>query len=257
MKLVIDEKLKHRLVGLSVILSLGAIFLPTMIKKSTQHLEGNFSIHVKIPPKPEAPKVEVTGEKELFKTIKVAQIKAPLVAMQRTSELSKEDFIPSVRVANNTDSSLVKTDSISHTHADNSSIKLALSNTAKNVIKKHTVATVIQSTSGSDVKIKQIKKSNETKKSTRSFSKNEIYAIQLASFLKLNNAKALVNTLHEKGHKANYVKIRTKNGFIYKVYAGYSPTRSEAMKLKTQLASAMQLNGFVVKTGGSDAVSMG
>lgn len=32
MKLVIDEKLKHHLVGVAVVLSLGAIFLPAMMK---------------------------------------------------------------------------------------------------------------------------------------------------------------------------------------------------------------------------------
>ena len=37
MKLVIDEKVKHRLVGLAVILSMGIIIAPAVLKKSQQH----------------------------------------------------------------------------------------------------------------------------------------------------------------------------------------------------------------------------
>ena len=70
MKLVMDEKLKHRLIGLAVIISLGAIFAPAMMKKSSQRLESNFSVNVKLPPKPLAPDVVMTDEKEMFKTIK-------------------------------------------------------------------------------------------------------------------------------------------------------------------------------------------
>ena len=38
MKFVMNEQLKHRLTGLVVLLSLGVIFVPAMIKKSTRHL---------------------------------------------------------------------------------------------------------------------------------------------------------------------------------------------------------------------------
>jgi DedD protein len=79
--------------------------------------------------------------------------------------------------------------------------------------------------------------------------KKGLYAVQLASFSKLANAQALVTKLQRKGYKANYVKTVARNGTIYKVYAGHSPVKSDVVKLKTQLASAMQMNGFVVNTG--------
>ena len=34
MKLVLDERIKHRLVGIAVILSIGIIFTPALFKKS-------------------------------------------------------------------------------------------------------------------------------------------------------------------------------------------------------------------------------
>lgn len=84
MKLVIDEKLKHRLVGVAVVLSLGAIFLPAMMKKSSQRLENNFSVKVQLPPKPTTPDVAITDEKEMFKTIKIAKIEIPPAVEQKS-----------------------------------------------------------------------------------------------------------------------------------------------------------------------------
>src|ERR1044072_862846 len=96
MKLGIYEKVKHRLVGPAGIFSLGAIFLPTLFKKSSQHLENNFSVNVQLPPKPKAPDVAVANEKEMFKTIKVATIKIPPLAKQNVPDAKKEDYIHSV-----------------------------------------------------------------------------------------------------------------------------------------------------------------
>lgn len=89
MKLVIDEKLKHRLVGVAVVLSLGAIFLPAMMKKSSQRLENHFSVKVQLPPKPTTPNVAITNEKEMFETIKVAKVEIPSAPGQKNTVLLK------------------------------------------------------------------------------------------------------------------------------------------------------------------------
>lgn len=39
MKLIMDEKVKHRLIGLAVIISLGAIFAPALIKNQAKALK--------------------------------------------------------------------------------------------------------------------------------------------------------------------------------------------------------------------------
>lgn len=83
MKLIMDEKVKHRLIGLAVIISLGAIFAPALIKKSSQSPESNFSVNVKLPPKPLPPDVVITDEKEVFKTIKVAKTEIPPIPVEK------------------------------------------------------------------------------------------------------------------------------------------------------------------------------
>ncbi len=59
----------------------------------------------------------------------------------------------------------------------------------------------------------------------------------------------MVNKLQAKGYKAHYARIAGRNGVSFKVYAGQVPQKVEAQKLRVQLASSMQLNGFVVTTG--------
>ncbi|MCW8410377.1 SPOR domain-containing protein [Legionella sp. PATHC035] len=261
MKLVIDEKLKHRLVGVAVVLSLGAIFLPAMMKKSSQRLENNFSVNVQLPPKPTTPNVVMTNEKEMFKTIKVAKIETPDLG-QKGSDLGKEDFIQSIQVADNAAvqaavpvakaASLPKVASTPKVDAIAKPIELALNNAANNVVKKQVKAMPTKPVRPvARVEVKRNNKPNVAKANTKTtrLNKKDIYAVQLASFSQLNNAQALVNKLRSKGYKANYIKSNGRQGAIYKVYAGHSPVKSDVMKLKNQLASAMQLNGFVVNTG--------
>ncbi|QMT60044.1 SPOR domain-containing protein [Legionella sp. PC997] len=252
MKLVIDEKLKHRLVGVAVVLSLGAIFLPAMMKKSSQRLENNFSVNVQLPPKPTSPNVVMTDEKEMFETIKVAKVEIPAATEHKGSDLGKEDFIQSIQGADDAAVAVAKSESVPKVDAVAKPIEIALSNAAKNVVKKQ----INPATATKPVKpiakanVAPIKKPAVAKVNTRPApSKQSIYAVQLASFSQLANAQALVNKLHAKGYKANYIKTTGRQGPIYKVYAGHSPVRNDVMKLKLQLASAMQLNGFIVNTG--------
>lgn len=240
MKLEMDEKLKHRLIGLAVIISLAAIFAPAMMRKSSQHLDSNFSVNIKLPPKPVAPNVAVTDEKELFKTIKVARVRVPAVPAQPAhTTLTKAEPIS----ARNSELAAVK-------KSDNSveKNKLAvLKDTAKDTA-NHALQIAARSSSVQVAakKLKTVKPSNLIP--IKQISKT-VYAVQVASFSQLTNAQSLVSRLKSKGYKANYVKVSGRKGVIYKVYAGHSPDKNQAMKVKTQLASAMRLKGFVVTTG--------
>jgi DedD protein len=250
MKLVIDEKLKHRLIGVAVVLSLGAIFLPAVMKKSSQRLENNFSVNVQLPPKPKTPNVVMTDEKELFKTIKVANIKMPPVVEQKKADIAKEDFIQSIQTTKDRAVSVAKKPETKQSVAK-SSFELALNNATKNEIHKQTKTVIAKPLSHMEkANIQAMKKVVSVKENIRnSLPKQNIYAVQLASFSKLTNAQALVGKLHSKGYKASFIKTSGRLGAIYKVYAGHSPVKSDVIKLKTQLASAIQLDGFVVNTG--------
>ncbi|WP_133134998.1 SPOR domain-containing protein [Legionella rowbothamii] len=271
MKLVINEKLKHRLVGISVILSLGAIFLPAMMKKSSQRLENNLSVNVQLPPKPVAPNVAVTDEEQMFKTIKIAKVNIKSAAPQKTI---KDDFITSAPVNEELSMPVAKVEQTPATAAMEKPIELALNNAVQTTVHKEVqvvqakLEKTIVKPATPVVKPVQVAAQQVIKRKVdvvkpkmpvkpvvphivakKPAVKRDIYAVQLASFSKLANAEALVHKLQGKGYKASYARVAGRNGAIYKVYVGHSPIRDNVVRLKTQLASAMQLNGFVVNTG--------
>lgn len=83
MKLVIDERMKHRLTGLLVIISVVAIFLPAMMKNSGHRFNESLRIASAVPKKPEQPKVNIPSEKALFKTVTVATVDAKKMAPEK------------------------------------------------------------------------------------------------------------------------------------------------------------------------------
>jgi DedD protein len=192
----------------------------------------------------------MTDEKEMFETIKVAKVKiAPVLPQKVTTVAKKEDFIQSVPVVNHAAVSVAKVESTPSNKGVTKPIELALTNAAKNVLKKQ----VIKVTTNT-VKFRgevQKQKIPVVAKTNRSYavSKKGIYAVQLASFANLSNAEALVNKLRSQGFTANYIKTSSRRGVMYKVFTGHSPVKSDVMKIRAQLATAMQLNGVVVNTG--------
>ena len=74
MKFRLEERVKHRLVGLVVILSLMTVLLPAIMKKSNHQLDENMNLSVRLPAKPISPKVEIPEEKALFETVKIAEV---------------------------------------------------------------------------------------------------------------------------------------------------------------------------------------
>ncbi|CEG56695.1 SPOR domain-containing protein [Legionella fallonii] len=268
MKLEMDEKLKHRLIGLAVIISLGAIFAPAMMKKSSQSLDHNMSVNIKLPQKPIAPDVVLSDEKEMFKTIKVAKVEIqPVPEGRQLTEMVKAEPVRSATFKDKQAEEIAKAvESEIKAEPVHLALNEAANHTAKKIIKTARVqsiaqsmpakqpikvATIVRPSSKQPTKIsrpvvnKQIARVNK-----KTVTKKDIYAVQLASFSQLANAQALINKLRVKGYKANFVKIPTGQGnAVYKVYVGHSPRKTDVLRLKTQLASAMQLNGFVVNTG--------
>lgn len=260
MKLVIDEKLKHRLIGLAVIISLGMIFIPAMIKKSSQKLDGNFSLNLSIPEKPLIPDVAEGDEEELFKTIKVSRVQLPSVSGKK--QLPKLVQAEPLNVnADIMDSALkvAKQEAIAPESiqiATKPVIATAAKALSKSVSKKLVlVAKKPVVTRG--VKVTQLKrpivKPQVVKKVVATTQKAQIrkasYAVQLASFSQFNNAQSLINKLRASGFNATMIRLSGTHGPVYKILAGHSPTKNEALRVKGQLATKMQLNGFIVNTG--------
>lgn len=250
MNIVMDEKLKHRLIGLAVIISLGAIFAPAMMKKSNQRAE-NFSVNVTLPPKPSTPNVVMSDEKEVFKTIKVAKVTLPSVPEGR----QLPEFVKAERIKSDL---LEKPKALAQTesHPKAQPVRIALNEQAKpkakKIIKVASVAPVKRNPALALRKQNTHKVVRVAKTPSRTLIKPgitaDVYALQLASFTQLTNAQILVSKLRNRGYKANYTTARSGQGAVYKVLVGHSPRRNDVLRLKGQLASAMQLNGFIVNT---------
>lgn len=216
MKFVLDERIKHRLTGLVVILSIAVIFLPAMLKKSNQHLEEKVSFSVRLPAKPASPEVLVTKEKEVFQAVKVAKVDIPPLIQEKPIQLVKAEPIslksemPAV-IAVNKAPAKIKIASIVRPAVKTASAPKKLAIAAVTGLKK------------------------------------EVYAVQLASFSEQSNAQTLVTRLRNKGFKATY----NKAGSYYKVIVGQLDGRQEAVNLQKKLSTNMSINGFIIKKSDS------
>ncbi|QDP72786.1 SPOR domain-containing protein [Legionella israelensis] len=231
MKIEMDEKIKHRLIGLAVIISIAAIFAPAIIKKSSQRPDRNVTMNVKLPPKPLYPNVVIKSEKELFQKTKVAHVElAPVPEESQLPQLTKADVIEknvSIERAS-TPVELAKKTS-------------AIQNASIPVSKK-----VVESP---DLKNKALAQKNNVSSPKKREAKGE-YTVQLASFSKLSNAEHLLKHLESKGYLAKILRVKRKTGgFYFKVHVVGAGDKHEAEKLKQKLASTFQLNGFVIHTG--------
>lgn len=217
MKFLMDERVKHRLMGLIVILSIAAIFIPAIMKKSNQRFEESISISVRLPAKPKPPVVAVPERKALFQSVKATQVEVPPLAAEpeRPQMAKAEPILQKPVVAKPKESVLAKS----------MLAKMELAHAPKPAL--------------------------NAKKPTKplSSSPKEVYAVQLASFTQQSNAESLVIRLRQKGYKASYTKFSGKQGEYYKVVVGELAQRGEAVHLQKKLADNMQLNGFIVRTG--------
>lgn len=225
MKFFIDERNKHRITGIIVILSIAAIFIPALMKKSNQRLEESMSISVRLPAKPDMPAVIMKSEKDMIKSVKVAKVDIPKISdtpssiqLVKAQQLSHPSNVPSVIPVVKSEKVMAKTDLVSPT------IKAARE------------------------KVRILQENTLLAKAVTLSSKREFYSVQLASFSQLNNAESLVGRLRQLGYKANYSKINTKQGgAFYKVTVGELNQKNDAEILQKKLASTIQLNGFVIK----------
>ena len=222
MKFVMDERVKHRLTGLVVIVSIAVIFLPAMMKKSNQRFEENINVSLKLPNKPALPNVAIPVKSAMFQSVKVAHvdISAPPQA-PHAPQIAK---------------------------AESLSIKSAATHVpilAKNVLP---VKPVIKANVAVAVEPVLTAKVAPQISSNSVALKKMVYAIQLASFAQQSNAQSLVTRLRHQGYVASYNKFNGRQGEFYKVLVGPLNQRDDAINLQKKLVTNLQLNGFIVKT---------
>lgn len=221
MKFIIEERTKYRLIGVIVLLSIAAVFIPAITKQSSQRYEENVSLSVRLPAKPVLPNVRVTEEKALFKTIKVAQIKP--MPVEETPHVN----------------TLVKALPLS-----DKPVAVAL----KEPVLTESVSVIAPVRQMPELANTPSAQPSPTLDKRAVLNKKGTYAVQLASFSQQSNAQSLVTRLRSKGYKASYNQSKGKQGPLYKVIVGELSKKDEAQILQKQLAAMTQLNGFVIKT---------
>ena len=218
MKFMIDERAKHRLTGVVVIVSIAVIFLPAMLKKSNQRFEESIHVSLKLPSKPVLPKVAMPKPAVMFKSLEVAHVELPKlpeveqpVAIAKAASLSKP---PAPLLAK-----------------------------AEPVIAKPAVI------KPATVKLAAVKPVMSTEKKVALLIKKDLFGVQVASFTQERNAIALVSRLKKEGFNAAYAKFVGKQGLFYQVVVGQLNEKVQAVTLQKKLATNLQLNGMIIKTG--------
>lgn len=79
MSLELSEQAKYRLTGGLVFMLLIVIGLPSLMKKSNQRFEENLSLHLKVPPKPKAPRLQIPTAAQVFNRVKDVEAAAPQI----------------------------------------------------------------------------------------------------------------------------------------------------------------------------------
>lgn len=267
MKLVMDERLKHRLVGVLVIVSIAAIFVPAIMKKSNQRFDSRHSIAIKMPPKPALPEVNVPKEQSMFQSIKVAHVEIapvwdnpkPVAALAKAEPLSQMNEIrtkPTV-VAREMPSMKdvlpakeLPTAKVLPVKEVTLASQQAVKGRITTPVKATKVAVAVQPAKKA-VNVAKTKVEPKTiAKSKAAVVKANLYSVQLATFSQQSNAISLVNRLKSKGFKAFFNKTKNNNGTVYRVLVGRTDKKQQAQALQQQLASSVQLKGFIVPTTG-------
>ena len=210
MSFEIPEQAKFRLTGGVILIIIAAFVIPGLMKKSNQRFEENLALHLRVPPKPEVPALNIPSEKQVFKQIKpIKNVATPKIAHREVKvELSKAhhlaygSYLPS----------------IPQTHEQPQVEKPVVVAT-----KEPVVTTPVNEKLG--------------------------YGVQLASFSHPENAKFLIQRLKKLGYDAKSYKLDTKKGFLYQVVVGDLSDKDKAIALQKQLAQNFQLQGMVISKG--------
>lgn len=235
-----DEKNKHRLIGVAVLLSMVLVILPAMVKKSSLQLDKKMNLAIHVPSKPTFPTVVAVKPKMLFKTLKVAHVVVPdVVINKKVTQIAHAQSLSGQTMATRT--VVQKIPVLGHISPQPYKILTGIP---------------VRLTKAESVNLKKVIASPKENRSIKSVSapknavsilqpKSDKFSVQVASFTQQNNAESLVGMLNKKGFKASY----DKKAGLYRVLVGQVMPLGQAKNLQKQLTSTTQLTGFLVKVG--------
>ncbi len=265
MKFSMDETMKHRVIGITVIISIAAVFLPAMLKKNSQRMDSR-EIAIHLPPKPEKLEADNVDEEQIFKSVKVAHVELPAADAQRTDaeeQTAHNDVLEPLQTGENisqeedtvlslntTEQPLPVSSLSSSIEQDNAKIH------SKKEDKPHrSTAQVKPQPHHTHMKKANTVPAGPTETKSASAKKPletaniPLYAVQMGVFSEEKNAQNFINLLKKKGFSGNKSVVYKGMQKIYKVTVGNSSDRVQAEKLKQLLLSQTRIKGFIVEKG--------
>lgn len=240
MKLVMDERLKHRLVGLLVVVSIAAIFVPAIVKKSNQRFEGHSvnTTSLRLPDKPPQPKVVVPSRQVVFNRTKVAHVDLAIDTppLHAVTTISKAQRL----------SPPTKTTTVAQAEPMKLSQIPAIQWSPKPLPKRESKLVALNLKKTPKPTIKPLMVKNKNRVPTTSSLAVGSYAIQLGTFSEKSNAEALLTKLKKNGFEAQAIALSKGKSPSYKVLVGNVQGKDSALQLQKKLAALTSLKGFVV-----------
>lgn len=214
-------RIKQRVIGAIVLVSLGVIFIPMLLNSERSLDDGMPVFGSNIPNKPD------------YISKKSDKTKSP--ASSAIIIKSQADFDSRVIVDEHTPK--LKDDSVASFATPDSPKKSA---TAKSVTKKTASKKATAKKATTSSKIITAKKTPTAKQPAKA------WAIQVGSFSERKNAFSLRNKLRNKRFTAFVDAVKTPKGNIYRVRVGPEVLRAQAEKTQKRLIKELKISGLVI-----------
>jgi DedD protein len=257
MKFAVDDRIKHRVVGLAVILSVVAIFLPAILKRTNQPFDALSRVSVRIPSKPAMPEVKMVEQAKLFKSVKTAKVEVralPVVVETTTPKPVSLVHAPKpqvhVEVAQLNPRKHPRMDTLPHASVVPPAPKIEMRNASNGkMTEPRALISGKTSRSHSRASVTVLDKPRDVVKiqAPSQLQNKNAYAVQVAYFSSLENVNGLIQKLKSKGFDAHYTSVKRAAGETrYKVLVGRSHKKDEVVRVQRELSTQMQIQGFVV-----------
>lgn len=250
-----DETMKHRVIGITVIISIAAIFVPAMLKKNSQRIEER-EIAIHLPPQPKQVSMDRVDEEKEFRSIKVAHVTLPTVDSQRSDaeyeqavRIGKPELLHSnspEQVAQSKPSIIASADDVAltnkptvspNTHRPRVKVK------PKKVYKPNTPNRVIDKPPAPNRVIRKPAKRAAASSAPR-------YVVQVGVFSKEDNAKHLLTLLKNNGIEGKKRTLKKGQALVYKITAGNSDNKAQMQYLQRVILSQVHIKGIIVQDKG-------
>lgn len=231
-----DERLKHRLVGAAVLVSLAVIFLPMLLNNAGE--SGPTITSTNIPPKPKngfSSRVMPVEEPQP----RVAAVTAPQAAAEKQGAKATGPAPATGPPASSGSTATAATASASA--AAGSRVTTASGTPAKEAAKAAVAP-------GAGTAEKHVA---STREGVSPLAPGvTAWAVQLGSFAKPDNATALRDKLRHMGYTAFVERVPGVGGTMTRVFVGPELERGNAVKTQEKLRAETKLDGIVVRYPG-------